>query len=222
MKEYATDFSFRARYYVLGDVQAAHTRAVWFVLHGYGQLAQYFIKKFDGLTRHGIVVVAPEGLSRFYLEDVATRSRGGSQRVGATWMTRENRLMDIENYLSYLTAVHREVADGLALPTTVLGFSQGAATAARWAVSGQIEFERLIVWAGLVPEDMDFDEGQRILKSKEMIHVYGSDDPFITDERFAHMKTLAQRLHPSPRLVSFAGAHDIDADTLERLASEGA
>ncbi len=220
MKEHTIDFSFRARYYVLGDLHSGNTRAIWFVLHGYGQLAQYFIKKFDVLTQHGIAVVAPEGLSRFYLEDIATRSRGGSQRVGATWMTRENRLMDIENYLTYLTMVYQQRTREGTRPVTILGFSQGAATAARWAVSRQIEFERLIVWAGLVPEDMDFDEGQRILKSKEVIHVYGSDDPFITDERFAHMKTLAQRLHPSPRLVSFAGAHDIDADTLERLARE--
>ncbi|MCU0418782.1 MAG: hypothetical protein MUC38_03920 [Cyclobacteriaceae bacterium] len=216
MKEHTINFSYRARYYVLGDLHSAHT--LWFVLHGYGQLAQYFIKKFEVLTRHGMVVVAPEGLSRFYLEDVATRSRGGSQRVGATWMTRENRLADIENYLTYLTTVYREVTAGCALRTTVLGFSQGAATAARWAVSGQVEFDKLILWAGLVPEDMDFDEGQRVLKTKEVIHVYGLEDPFITDERFAHMQQLAQRLHASPRWVPFRGAHDIDGPTLERLA----
>ena len=36
--------------------------------------------------------MAPEGLSRFYLE-------GFSGKVGATWMTREDRLNDIDNYL---------------------------------------------------------------------------------------------------------------------------
>ncbi|MCY7356827.1 MAG: phospholipase, partial [Rudanella sp.] len=35
-----------ARYYTLGDF-TEQTTDLWFVLHGYGQLAKYFIRRFD-------------------------------------------------------------------------------------------------------------------------------------------------------------------------------
>ncbi|MCZ8216519.1 MAG: phospholipase, partial [Cyclobacteriaceae bacterium] len=86
MNTHTISFQFKARYQTLGKLDA-NTRKVWFVLHGYGQLAEYFLRKFKSLEAQEIFVIAPEGLSRFYMEDVTRRSQGGSQRVGATWMT---------------------------------------------------------------------------------------------------------------------------------------
>jgi hypothetical protein len=45
MTELRTHFDFKARYYKLGEINK-DTVQVWFVLHGYGQLAQYFLRKF--------------------------------------------------------------------------------------------------------------------------------------------------------------------------------
>jgi hypothetical protein len=39
-------FQFKARYFSSGAVTPT-TKHIWFVLHGYGQLAEYFIRKFD-------------------------------------------------------------------------------------------------------------------------------------------------------------------------------
>ncbi|WP_261990367.1 hypothetical protein [Hymenobacter sp. BT188] len=56
-----------ARYYQLGEL-TERTRHIWFVCHGYGQLAAYFIRHFAVLTEaNDTVIIAPEGLSRFYL-----------------------------------------------------------------------------------------------------------------------------------------------------------
>ena len=127
MTENDIAFDFRARYFSAGapDDDAVQR---WFVLHGYGQLAKFFIKKFDILARHRIRVIAPEGLSRFYLEPIQDGGRRNN-RVGATWMTRENREMDIRNYIAYLDAIYRTESQNKNLPVTLLGFSQGAATA---------------------------------------------------------------------------------------------
>lgn len=48
-----------ARYFLLGNLQ--RPAFVWFVLHGYGQLAERFARKFEplGLDRH--LVVARRG-----------------------------------------------------------------------------------------------------------------------------------------------------------------
>src|SRR6266498_2722637 len=140
MQEHRLTVSRTARYFTLGRPD----REVWFVLHGYGQLAALFLRHFEPLDDGTRLIVAPEGLSRFYLtEDPAER------RVGASWMTREDRLTEIEDYVQYLDAVHADVVgsvDRSLVKVRVLGFSQGAATACRWASTGASRVDRLIVW----------------------------------------------------------------------------
>jgi predicted esterase len=212
MTEQEVSFSFQARYYKLNEINTA-TRQIWFVLHGYGQLAQYFLRKFNLLAENNICVIAPEGLSRFYLEEPQASSRKNN-RVGATWMTRENRLTDIQNYCTYLTTIYRKEIKNTAIPVTVLGFSQGSATASRWVLQGDITFARLILWAGIFPADMDLQTGSRVLQHKDVSIVYGLQDPFITDERFAEMRSITKKLNTEVKEFAFEGAHDIDGPTL--------
>jgi predicted esterase len=217
MQELTTEFNFKGRYFKLGEIDA-QTKAVWFVLHGYGQLAQYFLPKFKSLPAHNICVIAPEGLSHYYLEDAASRNKTGSTRVGASWMTRENRLTDIENYLTYLNSVFlRETGSHKNLDVTLLGFSQGAATASRWALSHSVYFRRLILWAGILPADMDFEKGKQLLKTKDVTLVYGRHDPFLNETRFGEMRMLSEKLGITPEPVVFDGAHEIHESTLLTL-----
>lgn len=215
MTDKEVNFSFRARYHKLGEITPS-TRQIWFVLHGYGQLARYFIQKFKPLEQHAICVIAPEGLSRFYLEEMGAGGRKNN-RVGATWMTSENRLMDIENYIQYLNAVYTTEVKTEAIPVTVFGFSQGSATASRWVLSGQINFSRLILWAGIFPPDMNFDEGSKILNSKDVFVVYGKKDPFLTDDRFKEMETLIQKLNTDVKRIAFEGEHELHEETLQKF-----
>lgn len=212
--EKQVSFSFKGRYYQTSEITKS-TREIWFVLHGYGQLAQYFIRKFSIAAETNICIIAPEGLSRFYLENIQDSGRK-NDRVGATWMTKENRLMDIENYITYLNSIYQAevVAD---LPVTILGFSQGCATASRWALSGQVNFKRLVLWSGIFPPDMDFQNGGTLLKGKDVKVVYGNKDPFLNDNRFAEMNLLSEKLGLQINPIVFEGGHDIDQQTLLKL-----
>jgi len=220
MEQHDVSFSFKARYYKLGKIDA-NTRQVWFVIHGYGQLAQYFIRKFRVLEEHGICVIAPEGLSRFYLESFQAGSGRTNDRVGATWMTKENRLMDIENYLQYLNSVYDKELLHHQIPVTVLGFSQGSATASRWVLNDHVQCQRLILWAGIFPPDMDFNHGQEVLRNKDIYLVYGKTDPFLNDHRFAEMKLLTDKLKAHFTEVTFEGGHEIDSQTLLKFIGRG-
>jgi predicted esterase len=216
MHELNIHVNFKARYYKLGDASSA--RQIWFVLHGYGQLARYFIKKFEALAGNDICILAPEGLSRFYLEDVSSRAQSGNNRVGATWMTKEDRLTDIENYITYLNSIYRHEVYNTTAPVTILGFSQGAATASRWVQQGTVQFQRLILWAGILPPDMDLDKSMNTLRNKKIIFVYGTEDPFINDKRFEEMRHIAEQLSLSLEVISFEGKHELDDFTLLKLA----
>ena len=217
MRELNVHFHFKARYYTKG-VLDSNTKKIWFVLHGYGQLAKYFLNKFKPVSDAGVYLIAPEGLSKFYLEDVTSRARTGNNRVGATWMTRENRLTDIENYVTYLNAIYKqEVPHDFKGEVTILGFSQGAATATRWAIETNPFFHQLILWAGILPPDMNFDHAHAILKDKKVIEVFGKSDPYLTDERRKEVKDLNDRLNIHPEIIEFDGGHEINEPALMSL-----
>lgn len=214
MKEQELCVNYKARYYTQGELTKT-TKKIWFVLHGYGQLAKFFISKFKVLSEAGVLVIAPEGLSKFYLEDVTSRARTGNSRVGATWMTRENRLTDIDNYITYLNTIYqKEVPYNFVGEVTVLGFSQGAATATRWSIEGNPVFNRLIVWAGILPPDMNFEKAHEKLKDKKIIEVFGKTDPYLTDERLKEVTSLNARLNINPTRIEFDGGHEINQEVL--------
>lgn len=215
MPEHHLSFSFKARYHISGDITDS-TKHVLIALHGYGQLAQYFIRKFISLEGKDVVIIAPEGLSRFYLDPLDGPGRK-TTRVGATWMTKEDRLTDIENYLNYLDTVFSKVVANKKIPVTILGFSQGCATASRWILSKNIYFNRLILWAGILPEDMNFEIGASVLKDKTVVMVHGKQDPFLTDARFAEMQSLMLKLNTKIELLTFEGGHEVDEQTLLKL-----
>jgi len=217
MKEQELFFNYKARYYTQGELNP-ETKKIWFVMHGYGQLARFFMKKFNVLSNANGYIIAPEGLSRFYLEDITSRARSGNNRVGATWMTRENRLTDIENYISYLNMIYKkEVPDNFSGEIIFFGFSQGAATATRWALQGNILFHQLILWAGVLPPDMDFQRAFEILKDKKIIEVFGKDDPYLTDEKLKEVTSLNKRLGIDPLVIEFEGGHELNEAVLIRI-----
>lgn len=217
MEEKKTRFDFEARYFTAGTLTPA-TRQVWIVIHGYGQLAQYFLKKFNPVAEQDVFVIAPEGLSRFYLSELTNAGRADN-RVGATWMTRENRHMDIDNYIRYLDAVFSKELGGTTAPVTLLGFSQGCATACRWATHGRLRFDRLILWAGLFPPDMDFVKGHNVLEGKKTYMVVGDQDPYLNAERMKEFDALAEKLDITPKKVVFEGKHELNETVLMRFAT---
>jgi predicted esterase len=201
-----------ARYFTLGPA-AATAREVWILLHGYGQLAARFLRAFAPLDDGARCLVAPEGLSRFYAET------GRNDKIGASWMTREDRLGEIDDYVRYLDALYDEVMRGAgAVPVTVLGFSQGTATAARWLAQGNVKAGRLILWGGEVPPDLDLAAARQRWEKTDVTLVVGSEDPYITPKVLSRDEQRLREHGVSFRVERFDGGHEIVADVLERVA----
>ena len=206
-----------ARYYQLGEL-SAHTRRVWFVCHGYGQLAAYFARHFAFLVEAAptTVVIAPEGLSRFYLS-------GNGGRVGASWMTRDDRLHEIDDHIGFLD----QLADSVLVQcpadvnVTVLGFSQGTATVSRWLAQARFRPAQLILWAGGFPDDLDPDDAQKLLKNLPLTIVLGTDDEYISPSQMAHQQQQLQQLGATPTLITFSGKHELNRAVLAELAGLG-
>jgi predicted esterase len=208
-----------ARYYTLGDPAATPTE-IWIVCHGFGQLARSFIEPFRAIARPGRLVIAPEALNRYYLNRDGGRA-GANARVGGTWMTREDRLAEIDDYVRYLDALLREVGGETPRSARViaLGFSQGAAVAARWLVHGEVRLDRVILWCGLLPPEIHPDgEARSRLAHADLHLVCGRDDAMIDAGQLRAQAELLSRANVPHRVVEFAGGHELDRATLLSLA----
>ncbi len=214
-----------ARYYALGGPAA---RATWVALHGYGQLAEYFARHFVAHAAARLVVV-PEALNRFYLAAPGDAASGGPRRVGATWMTREDRLNEIGDYVRYLDRVLDAATEAAAVdlaraPLCVLGFSQGAATACRWAAhrhaDGLAPAARLVLWGGGVPEDFDLAGADGdALRASRLTLVTGEADEFATPAVVAAQEARLREAGVGYEAVRFDGGHRLDGQTLGRVVA---
>jgi predicted esterase len=201
-----------ARFYTLGEPGPA-LKECWLVCHGYGQLASRFAQSFEPIASPQRCLIFPEGLSRFYLDDEMRH------KVGASWMTKEDRDAEMADYVAYLDAVYEQVMRGDAgVRVTALGFSQGAPTVSRWIAFGRHTVARLILWGGDIPPDLDLAAAAGRFAKLEVVMVRGRQDEYITEKvlRAALKRLVDHRIRH--RLVEFEGGHEIDTKTLQEIS----
>ncbi len=215
-------FTKQATYETYGNLQPT-TTTVWLVCHGYGQLAKYFIRRFDCLDPHQHYVIAPQGLSKFYLDEKY-------EKVGACWLTKEDRTMELENQLHYIDQVwqtEKEQANKIGinineLTINILGFSQGCAAACRWSVSRQIPFRNLLVWAGLLPKEITALDWQFLTPDTAVYMLLGRQDEFYQLLNFEEELRRVQTLLPTLRVIYFDGGHEVKREVLANwVATQG-
>ena len=156
------------------------------------------------------MVVAPEGMHRFYL-------KGSSGRVGASWMTKEAREQDISDTQNWLNHLKQEIDSKYAFQKEiVLGFSQGGATAARWNIINLIPNQ--IYWASVFPPDIAPET--IVLKENKgnKYFVIGTQDEYFNSEQ--QLSTLSFYADLGFNTHTFNGSHTIDSLTLKQILTE--
>lgn len=209
-----------ARLFLLGE-SGPETRELWVACHGYGQLAGAFATALEPLRSPDRVVVAPEALSRFYLDDPIKR-HGPDSPIGASWMTREDREREISDYVDYLDAVVEAVlADAPRdVRITGLGFSQGAATICRWAALGRTRLARVVVWGGTLPNDLPAGNGAALFRGADLVLVGGRKDKLATPEALERDRTFLSERSISARLLWHDGGHTLSSSLLREIAAQ--
>lgn len=179
-------------------------------LHGYGQLAKYFIQKLSDVGDN-FHVIAPQGLNQFYTD-------GYEGRVGASWMTSENRDEEIEDYLNYLNKVVLSVVEGRAIEDIwILGFSQGSATATRLFCNAKFETSGLILWSGMPAHDIEENVLVELLKDKSLLLLQGDKDNWRPEGKYLEVKNKYQSLGIEFREEWFDGGHEINSEIFRKL-----
>jgi predicted esterase len=207
-----------ARLQVLGEPGAA-VRELWIACHGYGQLAADFLAQFRTIAAPERLIVAPEALSRFYID--ALREGSDARRVGATWMTREDREAEIADYVAYLDkaldTVRQELpAEGVRVHA--LGFSQGVATVVRWLALGTARVDALTLWAGGLPHDLELGDHAGRLAATAVTLVAGTRDRLVSEEAVGAASERLDAAGIAHDVWRFDGGHRLDDAVLRRLA----
>ncbi len=197
-----------AHYYTLGT-PGKHIKKVWIVAHGYGQLASTFIHRFEGLDDGETLIIAPEGLSKFYWGKF-------TGKVVASWMTSGDRLDEIADYTNYLQQIYEQYVPQLSeeVEITVLGFSQGCATVVRWALAKFPHFHNLICWAGSFPEDISYHEQANYWEDKKLYFAYGTADPLLSEKRLKWSFDVIKDKQLEVTTFTFDGKHEVDKEAL--------
>lgn len=195
-----------ARYHTLGSLNEL-TEEVWFVIHGFAQLAAQHLESFTSLDNGKRFIIAPEALNKFYL-------KVGKPEVGATWMTREDREHEMKDYVAYLNSLY----DSLPLADfegriIVLGFSQGVATVSRWAYRNPRNIDTLIFYAGEPGNELQNAESIAAFDKTKNYFIWGNEDPFINDMNIQRFKDMLSGFE----FILFDGKHEINTDILTAI-----
>lgn len=209
MQHHKLKVSKTAHYYTIGE-PTERVKYFWIVAHGYGQLASRIIRKFEIFDTDEHFIFAPEALNRFYW-------KFQTNEVGASWMTKNDRLDEIEDYSDYLTGLYEHFTELLPKDVKIIlfGFSQGCATQVRWILRGCPRFDCLILWGGLLPEDIDYQPFGDYFSTKKLFFVVGNNDEFINQNRIDWHLDFAKKHHLNMDYILFEGKHEVLTPVLE-------
>ncbi|MDQ3019982.1 MAG: hypothetical protein M3R36_05355 [Bacteroidota bacterium] len=195
------------------EIYSSDIKSVWIVLHGYAQLAKDFINEFDFLSDEDTLIIAAEGLSKFYFRN----------KIAASWMTKEDRSNEINDYINYLDKVIEKVKTEFNLSgakINLLGFSQGVHTAARWFINSDNYFDNLILCSSDFPKDADFKKLKSKLEDSKIFFVYGSKDEIINEQKIHKNRKLLKDNEIDFEEIIFGGKHEINKDSLAKIANK--
>ncbi len=188
------------------------TKNVWLVFHGIGYLSRYFVKYFEGLNPDENHIIVPQAPSKYYLKNEY-------KYVGASWLTKENTPMEINNVLNYVDAVF----DAEEIPSDVnlilFGFSQGVSIATRWLVHKKIQPKALILYAGGIPNELKKEDfGFLDFDTTSVEIIYGNADAFLTPERLKTEKVKIDALFQGKaEVTTFKGGHEVKPELIAGL-----
>lgn len=213
-QEFSLKVQKTARYYTVGEL-GEQTRYLWLCCHGYGQLGQHFARRFDAIADEAHLVVAPEGLNRFYWQE------GKERRPAATWMTSHARQDEIADYTAYLEQVIINIRRTAPQPLQLIlfGFSQGTQTIWRYLYDRCPDLAAIIMYAGTIPDDLDYSTHTDYLAPIPKLFAVGDQDEFLTPRNLSRYETFLDQL-PSElgfQRLDFSGEHRIYRSVLRDI-----
>ena len=168
--------------------------------HGYGEGAEAQLERMRSIPgADRWLLVSIQGLHRFY--------QRRANEVVASWMTRQDRELAIDDNLAYVAAVMDAVAgDYPGAPRLVLsGFSQGVAMTFRAAAASSRPVDGVIAVGGDVPPEL---VAAAMGRASRILVCHGTRDEWYTQAIFERDVRRLREAHVTVRPLEFDGGHE--------------
>jgi predicted esterase len=185
------------------------TKNVIFACHGMGYLSRYFLKYFKGINSDDNYIIIPQAQSKYY---IAPKMK----HVGASWLTKENTLKEMENINSYFDSVlSNEKIENLNF--IFLGYSQGVSVAMRYLAKRKIIVSKLILMSGGIPKELTPKDFKYLKNKAAIYYIYGDKDEYITEDFLNSEKKRFEDLFSNINYIEFDGNHEIKTEIIESI-----
>ncbi len=185
------------------------TKNVWLVFHGIGYLSRFFIRHFSNLPPLENYIICPQAPSKYYKD-------ASYKRVGASWLTKEHTIPEIENVLNYVDEViKKEAIDPKNVNFIVLGYSQGVSIATRWLAYRKHFCHKLIMISGVFPKELESANFSH-LPNLNTIHTVGIKDEIFDPINITKQENRLLDYFPNIEIINHGGGHIFETLLLER------
>ncbi len=179
------------------------TRRVWLVFHGIGYLSRYFLRHFRHLDPEENYIIAPQAPSLYYLDQTYTH-------IGASWLTRENTSLHMENLLHLLDALYEREKLEDAPSLVLMGYSQGVSVLSRWVAARKLQCNRLVFYAGRIPEQLSAADFEHLSVETPVEFFIGDQDPFVSEADREKLKGQMEVLFGDRlKIKEYSGGHKL-------------
>ena len=185
------------------------TKNIWFVCHGMGYLSRYFIQYFKGLPPDENYIIAPQAQSKYY-------QAPKFKHVGASWLTKENTLVETENVMTYFDAVFENESIPKDKNLIIFGYSQGVSVAMRYLAKRKLQCSQLVLHSGGIPKELTPKDFEYF--NAKVILIYGTQDDYLNKDRIAYETERAELLFGDNfEVFPFEGKHEVNVKLIHSL-----
>lgn len=189
-----------------------NTKYVWLVFHGIGYLSPYFIRHFRNLNARENYIICPQAPYKYYKSN-------DYKQVGASWLTKENTKIDLQNVLNYVDSVfNNEGLDLSKKKIIVLGYSQGVSIAARWLAIRKRFADILVTISGVFPKELIANDFSH-LPSLKVFHSVGLNDEIFDPKNVKLQEERLKGYFPKITILNHKGGHIVPTELFEKYYS---
>ncbi len=200
-------------YYDLFVPDGASNAPLLIAVHGYGAHKRYMMREAKLVTPKRFVIASVQGPHQHY------RPTEDGYRVGFGWLSEHKPEEYVALHHSFLLRVIDKLdRDGLIDRSQIYlyGFSQSCALNFRFAFTHPEVAAGVIGICGGIPGDLDINEKYRPFSARTL-YLYGDDDEFYTQEKFAGFDAKLCSVLPNYASKQYEAKHEITEEMREDL-----
>lgn len=202
------DLSFKAEislYYDLYVPEGATNAPLMIAVHGYGAHKRYMMREARAVAPDDFVIASVQGPHQHF------RPTENGYRIGFGWLTEHKPEEYVRLHHDFLLRVIDKLNDdGVIDPSRVYlyGFSQSCALNFRFAFTHPDAARAIVAVCGGIPGDLETNPIYRPF-SADTLYLYGDDDEFYTQEKFAAYEEKLRGMLANVRSKKYAAKHEI-------------